>query len=378
MSPAELPGRSLGSSLPPTSPPSTQSGGSPPHVAGNPLSAAAMAGNPQFVAGEGDTSPPLLDVRGLTVEFRTRDGVARAADAVDLNVRRGRTVAVIGESGCGKSVTAAAIMGIIAPPGQVTAGQVLFNGVDVLGLDDKARRALRGTQIAMVFQDAPSALNPVMQVGKQIAEMFRVHQGLGRKEAFARAVELMDAVRIPSAASRAKDYPHQFSGGMRQRVMIAMAIALSPQLLIADEPTTALDVTVQAQILQLLAELKRELDMSVLLITHDLGVASQVADDVVVMYAGRVVETGPVRDVFAQPGHPYTRALLDSVPGRHAAGELPAIPGMPPRLTRMPPGCAFAPRCEFAAPQCVAAMPALLEFVPGRDVACVRVGEVSR
>ena len=217
-----------------------------------------------------------------------------------------------------------------------------------------------------------------MQVGKQIAEMFRVHEGMGRKEAFARAVELMDAVRIPSAAARAKDYPHQFSGGMRQRVMIAMAIALKPQLLIADEPTTALDVTVQAQILDLLAELKRELEMSVLLITHDLGVASQVADDVVVMYAGRVVETGPVGEVFARPGHPYTRALLDSVPGRHAAGELPAIPGMPPRLTRMPPGCAFAPRCGFAAPQCVAAVPELVEFGPGRDVACVRAAEVSR
>ena len=358
--------------------PSAQSGDSPPHVAGNPHSAAPMAGNPQFVAGAAPASPPLLDVRGLTVEFRTRDGVARAADAVDLQVGRGRTVAVIGESGCGKSVTAAAIMGIVAPPGQVTAGQIMFNGVDVLTLDDKARRALRGPQMAMVFQDAPSALNPVMQVGKQIAEMFRVHEGMGRKEAFARAVELMDAVRIPSADTRAKDYPHQFSGGMRQRVMIAMAIALKPQLLIADEPTTALDVTVQAQILDLLAELKRELEMSVLLITHDLGVASQVADDVVVMYAGRVVETGPVREVFTQPAHPYTRALLDSVPGRHAAGELPAISGMPPRLTRMPPGCAFAPRCGFAAAECVAAVSQLLEFGPGRDVACVRAAEVSR
>ena len=320
----------------------------------------------------------LLDVRGLTVEFRTRDGVARAADGVDLRVERGRTLAVIGESGCGKSVTAAAIMGIVAPPGQVTAGQIAFNGVDLVGLDDKARRALRGTQMAMVFQDAPSALNPVMQVGKQIAEMFRVHQGMSRKEAFARAVELMDSVRIPSAAARARDFPHQLSGGMRQRVMIAMAIALGPQLLIADEPTTALDVTVQAQILDLLAELKRELDMSVLLITHDLGVASQAADDVVVMYAGRVAERGPVDEVFAEPGHPYTRALLDSVPGRHAAGELPAIPGMPPQLTRMPPGCAFAPRCGFAQALCVAAVPQLREFGQGRDVACVRAAEVDK
>ena len=320
----------------------------------------------------------LLDVRGLTVEFRTRDGVARAADGVDLRVERGRTLAVIGESGCGKSVTAAAIMGIVAPPGQVTAGQIAFNGVDLVGLDDKARRALRGTQMAMVFQDAPSALNPVMQVGKQIAEMFRVHQGMSRKEAFARAVELMDSVRIPSAAARARDFPHQLSGGMRQRVMIAMAIALGPQLLIADEPTTALDVTVQAQILDLLAELKRELDMSVLLITHDLGVASQAADDVVVMYAGRVAERGPVDEVFAEPGHPYTRALLDSVPGRQAAGELPAIPGMPPQLTRMPPGCAFAPRCGFAQALCVAAVPQLREFGQGRDVACVRAAEVDK
>ena len=320
----------------------------------------------------------LLDVRGLTVEFRTRDGVARAADGVDLRVERGRTLAVIGESGSGKSVTAAAIMGIVAPPGQVTAGQIAFNGVDLVGSDEKARRALRGTQMAMVFQDAPSALNPVMQVGKQIAEMFRVHQGMSRKEAFARAVELMDSVRIPSAAARARDYPHQLSGGMRQRVMIAMAIALRPQLLIADEPTTALDVTVQAQILDLLAELKRELDMSVLLITHDLGVASQAADDVVVMYAGRVVERGPVDELFAEPGHPYTRALLDSVPGRHAAGELPAIPGMPPQLTRMPPGCAFAPRCGFAQAVCVAAVPDLREFGQGRAVACVRAAEVDK
>ena len=320
----------------------------------------------------------LLDVRGLTVEFRTRDGVARAADGVDLRVLRGRTLAVIGESGCGKSVTAAAIMGIVAPPGQVTAGQIAFNGVDLVGLDDKARRALRGTQMAMVFQDAPSALNPVMQVGKQIAEMFRVHLEMSRKEAFARAVELMDLVRIPSAAARARDYPHQLSGGMRQRVMIAMAIALKPQLLIADEPTTALDVTVQAQILDLLAELKRELDMSILLITHELGVASEAADDVVVMYAGRVVERGSVDEVFAQPGHPYTRALLDSVPGRHAAGELPAIPGMPPQLTRMPPGCAFAPRCGFAQAVCVAAVPDLREFGQGRDVACARAAEVGK
>lgn len=358
--------------------PSEQSGGSPPHVAGNPHSAAPMAGTPQFVAGGASASPPLLDVRGLTVEFRTRDGVARAADAVDLQVGRGRTVAAIGESGCGKSVTAAAVMGIVAPPGQVTSGQIVFNGVDVLTLSDKVRRGLRGTQMAMVFQDAPSALNPVMQVGKQIAEMFRVHEGMGRKEAFARAVELMDAVRIPSVATRARDYPHQFSGGMRQRVMIAMAIALEPQLLIADEPTTALDVTVQAQILDLLSELKREMDMSVLLITHDLGVASQVADDVVVMYAGRVVERGPVREVFAQPGHPYTRALLDSMPGRHTRGELPAIPGMPPQLTRMPPGCAFAPRCRFAAAECVAGVPELVAFGPERVVACVRAAEVSQ
>lgn len=342
----------------------------------------AEPATPETLAGYAQSGPDLaesdrslLDVRGLTVEFRTRDGVARAAADVNLLVERGRTVALIGESGCGKSVTAAAIMGIVAPPGAVTAGEIVFNGVDVLGLDDAARRALRGTQMAMVFQDAPSALNPVMSVGRQIAEMFTVHRGMHRKAALTRAVELMDVVGIPSAAARARDYPYEFSGGMRQRVMIAMAIALSPQLLIADEPTTALDVTAQAQILTLLAELKRELSMSVLLITHDLAVASQVADDVVVMYAGRVVERGPLREVFDRPGHPYTRALLDSVPGRQPPGQLPVIPGMPPRLTHLPPGCAFAPRCGFAAAECVAAVPQLRSVAPGREVACVRAAE---
>ena len=350
----------------PTTAPS-KFGRTPPHMAGSAQSGGELAGSDRF----------LLDVRGLTVEFHTRDGVARAADGVDLQVQRGQTVALIGESGCGKSVTAAAIMDIVPPPGAVTAGEILFDGADVRALDDASRRALRGAHMAMVFQDAPSALNPLMPVGRQIAEMFTVHQGLGRKEAFARAVDLMETVQIPSAQMRAKAYPHEFSGGMRQRVMIAMAIALSPQLLIADEPTTALDVTVQAQILALLAELQRDLGMSMLLITHDLAVASQVADEVVVMYAGRVVERGALPEVFADPRHPYTQALLDSVPARHGAGALPAIGGMPPRLTHMPPGCAFAPRCAFAATECTAAVPQLLAAAPGRQVACVRTAEVA-
>ncbi|MBI0380477.1 ABC transporter ATP-binding protein, partial [Streptomyces albiflaviniger] len=245
---------------------------------------------------------PLLDVRDLRVEFRTRDGIAEAVGGVSYAVAAGRTLAVLGESGSGKSVTAQAIMGILdSPPGRITGGQVLFQGRDLLTMGAEERRRIRGAAMAMIFQDALSALNPVLPVGAQLAEMYEVHRGMSRRVARRRAVELMDRVRIPAAGQRAGDYPHQFSGGMRQRIMIAMAMALEPDLIIADEPTTALDVTVQAQVMELLAELRREYAMGLVLITHDLGVVADVADTIAVMYAGRIVETAPVRDLYRRP-----------------------------------------------------------------------------
>src|SRR4051794_9799087 len=253
---------------------------------------------------------PLLEVEDLHVEFRTREGIAKAVNGVSYSVSAGETLAVLGESGSGKSVTAQAIMGILdTPPGYVTGGQVRFRGENIFALPEDDRRKLRGAHMAMIFQDALSALNPVFSVGWQIGEMFRVHQGMSRKESKLKAIELMDRVRIPSAKDRVNDFPHQFSGGMRQRVMIAMSIALNPALLIADEPTTALDVTVQAQVMDLLAELQRESGMGLILITHDLGVVADVADKCAVMYAGRIVEEAPVGDLYSRPAHPYTEGL---------------------------------------------------------------------
>ncbi|MEU6478243.1 ABC transporter ATP-binding protein [Streptomyces sp. NPDC047017] len=314
----------------------------------------------------------LLEVRDLHVEFRTRDGVAHAVNGVDYAVDRGETLAVLGESGSGKSVTAQAVMGILdTPPGRITGGRVLFRGRDLLALKEEERRRLRGADLAMVFQDALSALNPVLTVGAQLAELFTVHRGMSRKEARARAVELMDRVRIPAAAQRVGDYPHQFSGGMRQRIMIAMALALEPGLIIADEPTTALDVTVQAQVMDLLAELQREYDMGLILITHDLGVVADVADRIAVMYAGRIVERAPVHDLYKAPAHPYTRGLLDSIPRLDRKGrELYAIKGLPPNLMDIPPGCAFHPRCPMARDVCRAQVPPLYEVDEERGSAC--------
>ncbi|WP_318201570.1 ABC transporter ATP-binding protein [Streptomyces sp. SCL15-4] len=314
----------------------------------------------------------LLEVRDLRVEFRTRDGVARAVDGVDCTVDAGETLAVLGESGSGKSVTAQAVMGILdTPPGRITGGRVLFQGRDLLALKERERRGIRGAAMAMIFQDALSALNPVLTVGDQLGEMFVVHRGMSRRDARARAVELMDRVRIPAAAQRVRDYPHQFSGGMRQRVMIAMALALRPALVIADEPTTALDVTVQAQVMDLLAELRREYRMGLILITHDLGVVADVADRIAVMYAGRIVESAPVRDLYRAPAHPYTRGLLDSVPRLDRKGrELYAIKGLPPNLTRVPPGCSFHPRCPMAREVCRTDVPPLYEVPGGRGSAC--------
>jgi oligopeptide transport system ATP-binding protein len=314
----------------------------------------------------------LLEVRDLCVEFRTRDGVARAVNGVSYAVDAGETLAVLGESGSGKSVTAQAVMGILdTPPGRITGGEILFQGRDLLRTKEEERRRIRGAGMAMIFQDALSALNPVLPVGDQLGEMFVVHRGMSKKAARARAVELMDRVRIPGAAQRVRDYPHQFSGGMRQRIMIAMALALEPALVIADEPTTALDVTVQAQVMDLLAELQREYRMGLILITHDLGVVADVADRIAVMYAGRIVESAPVHDIYRCAAHPYTRGLLDSIPRLdHKGRELYAIKGLPPNLTHIPPGCSFHPRCPMAQDVCRTDEPPLYEVSEGRGSAC--------
>ncbi|MCV2489393.1 ABC transporter ATP-binding protein [Geodermatophilus sp. YIM 151500] len=326
------------------------------------------------------TSDPVLEVEDLSVEFRTPKGVVRAVNEISYQVGTGETLAILGESGSGKSVSVQAVMGILdSPPGYVTGGRVLFEGRDLLTASAEEQRAVRGPGISMIFQDALSALNPVFTVGHQIAEMFRAHRGTSRKEAREAAIELLDRVHIPAARRRAGSFPHQFSGGMRQRVMIAMALALDPKVLIADEPTTALDVTVQAQIMELLQELQRDTGMGLLLITHDLGVVNEVADRVVVMYAGRVVETGTVDEVFTDPTHPYTEGLMASVPAVEAKGtRLRPIVGTPPDLARIPPGCAFHPRCprrvlENAPPgkDCDDDVPLLLPVgAPGRASAC--------
>ena len=309
-----------------------------------------------------DNGGPLLDVRDLHVEFRTREGVVRAVNGVNYSVSAGETLAVLGESGSGKSVTAQAIMGILdMPPATIPQGEILFRGEDMLKMSAEERRKIRGRRIAMIFQDALSSLNPVLSVGYQLGEMFRVHQGLSKKDAKAKSIDLMDRVKIPGATARVDDDPHQSSGGMRQRIMIAMALALEPDLIIADEPTTALDVTVQAQVMDLLAELQREYNMGLILITHDLGVVADVADKIAVMYAGRIVERAPVHELYKRPAHPYTRGLLDSIPRLDQKGqELYAIKGLPPNLLHVPAGCAFNPRCPKAEDVCRTEVPALL------------------
>ena len=315
----------------------------------------------------------LLEVDQLQVEFRTRDGVAKAINGVSFDLHEGETLAILGESGSGKSVTAQAIMGILdSPPAFITGGEVRYCGQDIFKLSDEDRRRVRGPEISMVFQDALSALNPVFPVGWQIAEMFRKHRGMNKSDSLAQAVRLMEKVQIPGAAQRVKAYPHQFSGGMRQRIMIAMAIALDPAVLIADEPTTALDVTVQAQIMKLLADLQEERQMGLILITHDLGVVADVADRIAVMYAGRIVELSDVYEIYASPAHPYTKGLLESVPRLDQKGlQLAAIGGLPPNLMRIPPGCPFNPRCSYAEDICrLDPPPPLREVVYGRMAAC--------
>ncbi|MFF5762381.1 ABC transporter ATP-binding protein [Streptomyces tanashiensis] len=329
--------------------------------------------------GGSDHTGPLLEVKNLHVEFHTRDGVAKAVNGVNYSVDAGETLAVLGESGSGKSVTAQAIMGILdMPPGKIPHGEILFRGQDMLKMSEEERRKIRGRKIAMIFQDALSSLNPVLTVGYQLGEMFRVHHGMSKKDATVKAVELMDKVKIPAAKARVSDYPHQFSGGMRQRIMIAMALALEPDLIIADEPTTALDVTVQAQVMDLLAELQQEYNMGLILITHDLGVVADVADKIAVMYAGRIVEQAPVHELYKRPAHPYTRGLLESIPRLDQKGqELYAIKGLPPNLLKVPTGCAFNPRCPKADDICRTEIPALVPVteqngadLPGRKSAC--------
>ncbi|MEU4014558.1 ABC transporter ATP-binding protein [Microbacterium sp. NPDC028030] len=325
-------------------------------------------------------SDPVLSVRGLSVEFTTRDGVVRAAQDVTFEVPAGSTLAILGESGSGKSVTAQTVMNLIeTPPGRVSAGEILFEGQDLLTMDPAARRTVSAEGIAMVFQDSLSALNPVYTVGGQISELLRVRRGMSRRAAWERAVELMGRVRIPSPAERAKDYPHQFSGGMRQRIMIALAIALEPKVLIADEPTTALDVTVQAQIMDLLVQLQRETGMALILITHDLGVVAEVADQVAVMYAGRIVERGTIFELFERTAHPYTRGLLRSMPRPDRDDDvLWAIPGAPPNLLDLGQGCAFRGRCDAAIDICATERPELrpVGADTGRVSACHRREEV--
>ncbi|WP_249027814.1 ABC transporter ATP-binding protein [Blastococcus saxobsidens] len=325
-------------------------------------------------------SAPVLEVQDLRVQFRTGSGLVNAVNGVSYTVSEGETVAILGESGSGKSVSAQAIMGILdMPPAEITSGRIMFEGRDLLTASAEEQRKVRGPGISMIFQDALSSLNPVYSVGFQIGEMFRAHRGTSRKDAKKLAIELMDRVRIPAAAQRVDDYPHQFSGGMRQRVMIAMAIALDPRILIADEPTTALDVTVQAQVMDLLKDLQRDTGMGLVLITHDLGVVNEVADNVAVMYAGRIVERGTVDDVFGNPAHPYTEGLMASIPMLEAkGGRLQPIGGQPPNLSSIPSGCPFHPRCPKrrlgadAPPgrHCAEDVPPLRLVVPGREAAC--------
>ena len=322
------------------------------------------------------TDAPLLEVQDLQTFFHAEGTVARAVDGVSFTVGAGETLAIVGESGSGKSVTSLSIMRLVPiPPGEIAGGRVLFRGRDLLALPEPAMRDIRGNEIGMIFQEPMSSLNPLLTVGEQISEVVRLHQGLGRNAARQRAVEMLGRVNIPDPERRAREYPHRLSGGMRQRVMIAMALACRPALLIADEPTTALDVTIQAQILHLIRALQIEMSMSVLFITHNLGVVAQVADRVAVMYAGRIVEQGDVRTVFAAPLHPYTRALLRSIPrveavGRDPSHRLLSIPGQVPSPVALPPGCSYAPRCPLADEVCRTAMPPLAEVIAEHDVRC--------
>jgi peptide/nickel transport system ATP-binding protein len=318
----------------------------------------------------------LLDVKNLKTYFFTDEGVVRAVDGVDLYIDKGETLGVVGESGCGKSVTALSVMKLIPnPPGRIVEGQISYDGTNLVDLPPNRMRKIRGKEISMIFQEPMTSLNPVFTVGEQIAEAIRLHEGLGRRDAMAKTVEMLKLVHIPNADRRVKEYPHQLSGGMRQRIMIAMALSCNPKLLIADEPTTALDVTIQAQILDLLNELKSKLRMAVMLITHDMGVIAETAQRVVVMYAAKVAEEAPVGDLFKEPLHPYTQGLLRSIPridlAATARRRLETIPGTVPTLRGdIAPGCRFAPRCPFVKSVCTEKDPVLKEVKPGHKVSC--------
>jgi oligopeptide transport system ATP-binding protein len=317
----------------------------------------------------------LLEVKNLRTHFFTEEGVVRAVDGVSWHLDEGETLALVGESGCGKSVTAMSILRLIPnPPGRIVDGEIIFDGRDLLKVSDSEMRSIRGNQIAMVFQEPMTSLNPVLTIGAQIRESIELHMGLGESEATARAIELLELVGIPEAAQRITDYPHQFSGGMRQRVMIAMALSCNPKLLIADEPTTALDVTIQAQILEIMANLSQEFQTAVLVITHNLGVVARYADRVNVMYAGTIVESGTAVDVFKRARHPYTVGLLESVPRLDEIEHrrLATIEGQPPLLVDPIPGCPFEPRCDWAIDRCKTEPPPLEEKEPGHAAACWR------
>ena len=314
----------------------------------------------------------LLEVRNLSVVFETELGVAKAVDDLSFSVDRSKVLGIVGESGCGKSVTSLSILRLITSPGKVVGGQVWFDGTDLLTLSESQMRRIRGNKIALIPQDPMTSLNPVYTIGYQIMEAIMLHQKVGKDEARRRAFEVLEKVRIPSAKSRLDNYPHEFSGGMRQRVMIAMALACEPKLLIADEPTTALDVTVQAQILDLMREIQQSQGMAIMMITHDLGVVAEMADDVVVMYAGSAVETSPVADIFAKPKHPYTMGLLESIP-RPGSTRLKPIDGQPPALINLPDACRFYPRCPLREDRCLNGVPPLEKKAPDHFARCVVV-----
>jgi len=328
-------------------------------------------------------SERLLEVRNLRTHFRTEEGVVPAVDGVSFHVNRGETLGIVGESGCGKSVTSLSIMRLVPnPPGEIAGGEIIFQGENLLAKSEREMRRIRGNEIAMIFQEPMTSLNPVYTVGDQIAEAIELHQGLSRREALAKAVEMLRLVGIPSPEQRVREYPHQMSGGMRQRVMIAMALSCNPKLLIADEPTTALDVTIQAQILELMKELREKIGMAIMLITHDLGVIAEMAERVIVMYAGKVVEEADVFALFRRPLHPYTEGLLHSIPrlDQPKGQKLHVIEGVVPNPLNMPTGCRFHPRCPYATDRCRAEEPALEQVEPGRFTACWhwdRVGKAA-
>jgi peptide/nickel transport system ATP-binding protein len=344
-----------------------------------------LTDSPEPVACEQAKTDRVIEVQDLQTYFYTRAGLVKAVDGVSFSLRRGEMLAIVGESGCGKSVTALSLMRLVAdPPGRIVGGSVRLGDIDLIGLDEAAMRLVRGKEISMIFQEPMTSLNPVMTVGRQIAEAIMLHEVASRRAALARTVEMLQLVGIPDPRQRVREYPHQLSGGMRQRAMIAMALACNPKVLIADEPTSALDVTIQAQILDLISKLRAELGTAVILITHDLGVVAETAERVIVMYAGRKVEEAPVDDLFAHPMHPYTRGLINSIPRLAAmrrekarAERLQEIPGIVPALSNLPPGCSFAPRCAFASDTCRREYPAYEAKRAGHWAACWHSDQVT-